>query len=295
MPDFGSQRDAVLAWEKEFDRQDSELDYFPTGIKVHDQTIGRVRRGQLTIVAGRPGMGKSSFMLAWALNLLEIGVRVFWFCLELPRVDMISRLIAIKTGVSLFDIIQRRLEETEIRRIVRVLPEISELPANWSEDPSLPHIEELLKQVPRGSRSIVFLDHLHLVAVPGARIGDAYGTVSHILLTVKRAAMDLAIPIVVGCQLNRRAELRKEKLPILSDLKDSGDIEAGAQLVLGLYRPGYGDKTVSDNELQVVCLKNTNGPQINYILEWDGPCAAPREKRASNGHDTHEHWEWVDK
>jgi replicative DNA helicase len=296
MPDFGSQRDAVLAWEKEFDRQDSENDYFPTGFKIHDQTLGRARRGQLTVVAARTTMGKTAFMLCWAIHLLKLGVRVFWFCLELPRVDMISRMIAIETGVSLFDIVQRRLGEEEIKRIVRSLPEISELPADWSEDSNLPHIEELLKRVPRGSRSIVFVDHLHIVSVPGAKVGDAYGTLSPVLLTVKRAAMDLQVPIVVGCQLSRRVEHRKDKLPILSDLKDSGDIEAGAQLVLGLYRPGLDDKSVADNELQVVCLKNTNGPRQNYILAWDKDCAAPREKRANgNGHDTHENWEWLDK
>jgi replicative DNA helicase len=86
---FVSQADAVLEWEKEFDRQDSEDDFFPSGITIHDQTIGRLRRGCLTIVGGRPGMGKTAFMLGWALYLLKIGVRVFWFCLEVPKVDMI--------------------------------------------------------------------------------------------------------------------------------------------------------------------------------------------------------------
>jgi hypothetical protein len=108
-------------------------------------------------------------------------------------------LIAIKMGISLFEITQCRLGEEEVKRIVHALPEIRVLPANWNEDSSLPHIEGFLKQVPKGSRSIAFLDHLHLVSVPGARIGDATGTVGHVLLTIKRAAMDLKIPIVVGC------------------------------------------------------------------------------------------------
>ena len=81
MADWQSQRDSILQWEKEFDRQDSENDFFPTGIAIHDQTIGRIRRGQMAVVAGRPGMGKTAFKLVWALNLLAKGVRVFWFCL----------------------------------------------------------------------------------------------------------------------------------------------------------------------------------------------------------------------
>jgi hypothetical protein len=83
-------------------------------------------------------------------------------------------------------------------------------------------------------------------------------------LALKRAAMQLKIPIVAGVQLNRQVESRKEKHPTLADFRDSGRLEEIADLALGLHRPGFYDRQVIDNELQVFCLKNRNGPRSNY-------------------------------
>lgn len=282
-PKFTPQAEALLDWQKAFDRTDSKDNYFPSGFKVHDRALGRMRRGQLIVVAALSSIGKTAFMLSMALHQLALGIRVYWFSLELPKVDMMSRIISIKTGVPLLDIVERRIGEDGVRRIVGELPAISALPAAWTEDPNLPHMMKLLNQIQKGSRSIVYVDHLHLIDVPGVNVESRYALVTEALLTLKRAAMALSLPVVVACQLNQRAELRKDKTLIFSDLKNSSDIGQGAQLVLGLQRPGFYNRDISDNELDVCCLKNTNGPRVNYLLEWDGPCAAAREKSGNGG------------
>ena len=90
--------------------------------------------------------------------------------------------------------------------------------------------------------------------------------------------MALQIPVVASVQLNRQIEMRKEKHPLLSDFRDSGRSEEIGDLCLGLHRPGFYDEKHPDDELQVFFLKNRNGPRVNYVLSWDGPCARPAKK-----------------
>jgi replicative DNA helicase len=96
-------------------------------------------------------------------------------------------------------------------------------------------------------------------------------------VSLKRAAIELRVPIVAGVQLNRQVETRKEKHPILADFRDSDRLEEIADLALGLHRPGFYDRQLIDNELQVFCLKNRNGPRSNYVLRWDAETACCRE------------------
>lgn len=276
-PKFTPMADAVLEFEKQFDQR-TENDFFPTGFASHDNALGRLRRGTLTLAGARPSMGKTAWKLSAAYNQLQVGIRVYYFSLEMPRPDMIARLVSIKTGVPLFDILQRRITDEQARRIVGALPSLSVLPGDWSEERSLKQIGKLLSQIEPGSRSIVYVDFLGEVDVPGLGAADSYAVSTQIAHELKRAAMALKIPIVVGVQLNRQIELRKEKHPVLADFRDSGRLEEIADVCVGLYRPGFYDKTVPDDELQVFCLKNRNGPRVNYVLAWDGPCARAREK-----------------
>jgi len=229
-------------------------------------------------VGARPSMGKTAFLLCAALNQLKLGIRVYYFTLEMSEADMIARLVSIKTGIPLFDILERRMDDDRSRRIVGALPDIALLHGEWSEETNLKKIESLLAKVEPGSRSIVYVDFLGLVRVPGMDATQQYAVTTEIGLGLQRAAMVLNIPIVAAVQLNRQIELRKEKHPILADLRDSGRLEEAAYTALGLYRPRFGLKD-KDNELQVFCLKNKNGPVENYVLGWDGPCA--RVKAAS--------------
>lgn len=158
------------------------------------------------------------------------------------------------------------------------MPILSPLPGNWTEEGNLKRIGELLTRIEPKSRSIVYVDFLGLVQVSGLDAAQQYAVTNEVGLALKRAAMGLQIPVVAGVQLNRQVETRKEKHPLLSDFRDSGRLEEIGDVCLGLYRPGFYDKS-ADNELQVFCLKNRNGPRVNYVLDWYGPCARATEKR----------------
>ncbi|MCH8054655.1 MAG: DnaB-like helicase C-terminal domain-containing protein [Deltaproteobacteria bacterium] len=276
-PKFTSMSEAVREFEKQFDSQ-TEDDFFTSGFASHDSALGRLRRGMLILIGARPSMGKTAFMLRSALAQLLAGIRVYFFSLEMPRSDMIARLVSIKTGISLFDILQHRITEDQAREMVGVLPTIATLRGEWSEESNLKRIVQLFTQIERGSRSIAYVDFLGLVEVPGLGAGESYAATTEIGLGLKRMAMQLQIPVVVAVQLNRKVELRKEKHPVLADFRDSGRLEEAADLALGLYRPALYDEKLPDDELQVFCLKHRNGPRCNYVLAWDKECARAREK-----------------
>jgi replicative DNA helicase len=212
---------------------------------------------------------------------MKAGINVYFFSLEMPRSDMIARLVSIQTGLPLFDILQRRLDDDQVREIVGALPNLSELPGNWTEEDNLKLMSELFGQIGPNSRSIAYVDFLGLMRLPGMDASQQYAVTTEAGLMLKRAAMSLHIPIVAGVQLNRDVEKRKQKHPILSDFRDSGRLEEIGDVCLGLYRPGYKPDSYDnsqDTELQVFCLKHRNGPRVNYVLEWHGPCARAKEK-----------------
>jgi len=276
-PKFTSMADAVLEFEKNFDAP-NEDEFFATGFEAHDKALGRLRMGTLTLVGARTSMGKTALLLSWALRQLEAGIKVFFFTLEMPMRDMIARIVSIKTGIRLLDILERKLDEDEVYRVVKSLPEIKMLPGDWASDQPLPAIEKLFSQIPPNSRSVVYIDFLGLIYVPDIRPSDQYAAVTQIGLALKRQAMTLGIPVICSVQLNREIEKRKDREPQLSDFRDSGRLEEAADLALGLYRPGFYNDEKPDDELQVFCLKNRNGPRLNYVLQWDKECAAVRER-----------------
>jgi replicative DNA helicase len=269
--------DAVQGFQKQLDSQ-TEDDFFPTGFRSHDNALGRLRRGNLILIGARPSIGKTSFMLCLMLSQLLAGIRVFFFSLEMPLTDMIARLVSVKTGIRLLDILQRRIDDKRAREIVGALPSLSPLPGSWTEEGNLKPMLKLFKQIEPKSRSIVYVDFLGLVQISGLDSSQQYAITTEIGLALKRAAMQLEIPIIAAVQLNRQVESRKEKHPTLADSRDSGRLEEIADIALGLHRPGFYDEKLPDDEIQVFCLKNRNGPRVNYVLAWDGPCARAREK-----------------
>jgi len=271
-PKFISTADALVEFQKRLEAPDQN-GLFSTGFTSHDQTLGRLRRGEIAFVGGRPGMSKTAFLLAMALNQLKAGLDVFFFSLEMPIEIIMARLVSIESGIPLLDIIERRLDEHEIRKIIGTLPKLSNLKGEWATDAILPRMEKLFDQIKPKSNSIVYVDFLGMIEAPDIRPGDAYALTTRVAMALKRFAMQWEIPVIAAAQLNRQVEMRKDRHPILSDFRDSGRLEEAGDIVLGLYRPGYYDKADPDKTLEVLCLKNKNGPMRDYLLAWDGECA----------------------
>jgi len=244
---------------------------FTSGITGMDQCLGRLRRGTLNIVASRPSMGKTAFLLHMAMQQAKQGIKTYFFSLETNVDDLLNRCAAIELPIPLMDITEGKITDEQMAQVEALAPDFIELPVLWSESTDIKRIlKEALGGIEKGSRSCIFLDYIQLVGLSGFDHTDQYHIVSMVVRELKKAAMGIGVPIIAAAQLNRAVEQRKDKTPVLSDLADSGELEKTADILLALNRPGFYDLTRHDEVMQVVCLKNRTGPRVNFQLGWDG-------------------------
>jgi replicative DNA helicase len=122
-PKFVPMGDAVAQFRKRLESPKGG-GLISTGFSVHDQVLGHLRRAETMFVGARPGVGKSAFLLAMALNQLKNGLDVAFFSLEMPIEVIMARLVSIETGIRLLDILEQRIDEHEMKRILGCLPRL---------------------------------------------------------------------------------------------------------------------------------------------------------------------------
>lgn len=245
----------------------------PTGFTDLDRLIGGLRGGDVVVVAGRPGMGKSALESAVSLHVAKAEKRVLRFSLEMSAERQLIRLTSIETGID-----GRRLERGELQ------------PAEWSllreagdRLGRLPMwIDETAALTPAQMRAkcqrmyaehgldLVTIDYLQLMG--GERTNsNRTQEVGQISRAIKALARELDIPVLELAQLSRACEQRQNKRPQLSDLRESGDIENDADIVMFLYRDEYyHEDTERPGTAEVIIAKNRNGPTGTVELHWNG-------------------------
>ena len=140
-----------------------------------------------------------------------------------------------------------------------------------------------MRFVEPGSKTCVFIDYIGLVSIKGLD-SERYELIGTATRAFKLLAKKLRVPFVVACQLNRGTEYRKNKEPMLADLRESGELENHADMVMGLIRPAYYLENEEDGKpadprlLYVYVMKNRHGPTGRYSLDWDGTCAAIKDR-----------------
>lgn len=233
--------------------------FISTGFKGLDSILGGgFIRGGLYILGARPAVGKSTF----ALNLADkmVGNSLF-VSLEMSPEQLLAKRISSVTGFSAARLLSGQLPEAawEAVAMATTCIEKSGVFLNSRYDLTVQEIHLLAQSVP--DLRCVFLDYLGLIQ-PATRGGSTYEQVSAISRELKRMAISLNVPVVCLCQLSRKIEERKDRKPMLSDLRDSGAIEQDADGVLFLFRDDYytggpGDGLPSSVELTVA--KNRHG------------------------------------
>lgn len=216
---------------------------------------GGLYPGGVTVIAGRPGQGKSALALALAKNIAVKGRGVFYVSLEMTTAEMLDRLASDfaydRHGgkAPYFNMIRRRdLRDDKKLMVADVVDQIEGLPIDmWvTHRATTDKVKSALRQqMSKWEREgiepgALVIDHIGLMAFDNPRAGRTEG-ITQITGDLKAMAMELNIPVVILSQLNREAEKRDkdDKRPQLSDLRDSGSIEQDADNVIGLYRPYY--------------------------------------------------------
>lgn len=234
--------------------------------------------GELTLLAARPSMGKTSLALCFARSMMSAGTKVAFFSLETPRDQIASNLLAQEAQLNGLSLRGGFLTSSEEKRLLDASERLCEQERLWIDDGG----EQTLMQIRSATRRLiaaegigaVFIDYLQLLNLDSVRGrewrgGERYAEVGEISRGLKQLAREVEIPVIALAQLGRKVDDRKDHRPMVSDLRESGNLEQDADLILLLYRPAYYDKEADKDEALLVVGKNRHGPTGDVALSWD--------------------------
>jgi len=280
--------EAVTIYEQKLDDPVEDIGLgIPSGFTDLDRMLGGFVREDLTVLAGRPGMGKTGFGTSVALNGVRAGANIAYFPLEMPLEQMTYRILAIETGLNLQLVRFRRHPDgsdmtAEEKGLLReAVQRFKQMKRNLFIDDT-PGLDPLTlkSKIKRLSYQfgvdMVIIDHLGELSTHG-KYKSGYEEITYMVRYIKENIArdpELRLPVLLACQLNRGLEDRRNKRPILSDLRDSGEIEQKADNVLFLYRDAvYNEDAEFPNLAEVIIAKHRNGPTGTVDLYFDKSCA----------------------
>jgi replicative DNA helicase len=249
-----------------------EMVGLPTGFIDLDRLLGGMQRSDLIIVAGRPGMGKSSLGLSVANNTaLKHRAVVAFFSLEMSAEQLVQRLIAGETGISSQRLRVGDIRDIEWDKFVKASGTLAET-AIFVDDTPSPSPMEIRTKCRRLAAEygldLIIVDYLQLMR-GGVRSENRVQEVSYISRQLKALARELSVPVVAMSQLSRAVEARQDKRPILSDLRESGTIEQDADVVMFIYRDEmYDENTDRKHIADIIVSKHRNGPTGQISLRF---------------------------
>jgi replicative DNA helicase len=233
--------------EEEFERLD-ELYHkrklttgLPTGFRSLDLITAGFQKSNLIILAGRPSTGKTALALNFAEHIaVKLKIPVGIFSLEMSKAEIAQRMLCSYARVNQHCFRTGSLKPDDWGRIISAISELSNAPIYIDDTPAQTTLEmrakarRLMSEVDLG---LLIIDYLQLIRYEG-RAENRNQEISAIARSLKALAREFNIPVIALSQLSRRVEMREDKRPILSDLRDSGSIEAEADVVMLIYRPG---------------------------------------------------------
>ncbi|WP_246002176.1 replicative DNA helicase [Allorhizocola rhizosphaerae] len=236
----------------------------PTGFTDLDRLLNGLQPGQLIIVAGRPGLGKSTVSMDFARNAaVRANLASAIFSLEMSKVEIVMRLLSAEARVPLHVLRSGQLSDDDWTKLARRMGEISEAPIFVDDTPNMTLMEirakaRRLKQ--RHDLKLIVVDYLQLMTSP-KRTESRQQEVADLSRGLKLLAKEVECPVIAVSQLNRGPEQRTDKRPQLSDLRESGSIEQDADVVILLHRDDYYDKeSPRAGEADFIVAKHRNGP-----------------------------------
>ena len=234
-----------------------------TGYYSLNQFTSGFHRGELTILAARPGMGKTAMMLNMVVRQIKNGTRVMIFSLEMSMKSLVERMVAMLSGVDLQKIRRGSLNDEELDKVVRAFDFLNSIEDNLTIfDKSNITINEIKLEIRKHKVDVVYIDYLQLIN-SSSQYNNKNVEVGEVSRVAKVMARELDVAVVMLAQLSREVERRTNKKPVLSDLRDSGEIEQNADVVFFLYRSAYYSEIgqeIDTEETEVIIAKHRNGP-----------------------------------
>ena len=255
----------------------------PSGFSELDRVTSGWQPSDLIILAARPGMGKTAFVLSMARNMaVDHHKKIAVFSLEMSSIQLITRIISSETGLSSEKLRKGDLTDREWNELTSGVKELEKANLFIDDTPAL-SVFDLRAKVRRLKSTqgldLIIIDYLQLMTVGGSKtLGNREQEISTISRSLKSIAKELTVPVIALSQLSRAVETRSaSKRPQLSDLRESGAIEQDADIVSFIYRPEYysisewEDGDPSDNQAEIIIAKHRNGSledvRLRFIAE----------------------------
>lgn len=257
-----------------------------TGLAALDTLTGGIQTGVLTVLGGRPSMGKSSLARTIADNVAATGVGVHVFSLEDRRSAYARRVLADRGRVDLQRLNTLRLDRGEVAKLEMAARELSDQRRWLVDDVAGMSGAQVAMRVRRHATEnrtkLVVVDYAQIMREPEARRDDKRMQVAISVETLHELARKEDLAVLLISQLNRELERRDNKRPMLSDLREAGDIEQIADVVMFCYRDEvYNRDSPAKGMGEVIVAKNKHGQPSTARLAWDAPTATYRNVGAS--------------
>lgn len=260
----------------------------PTGYKDMDDMLAGLQRSDLFILAARPAMGKTAFVLNLAHNVaLYAQEPVLIFSLEMSKEQLVDRLLAMESGVDSWALRTGNLNDADFEKIGHAMGALSEAKILIDDSPSIT-VSDLRTKARREAHQqplgLIIVDYLQLMSGGNRFRGsdNRVQEITEISRGLKQVARELNVPLIALSQLSRSVESRSPQIPQLSDLRESGSIEQDADIVAFLYREDYyNPESDRKNILDVLIKKHRSGPVGGVSLYFD------RERQKISSLDTH--------
>jgi replicative DNA helicase len=259
----------------EYARNPDGLRGMPTGVSKLDNYLGGLHKGDLIIIAARPSVGKSTLAFNIARHAaVESKKTVLIFSVEMPAVQVMQRILAAEMQADLWNIRMGKLTEEEYKRNAKAMGKIGDSKLYIDETPGVNLMQlrsKARKLMLDKGLDLIIVDYLQLMQT---RETDNRATaIGEISRGLKILARELNIPVIVLSQLNRAVENRSDRIPQLSDLRESGSIEQDADIVIFLSKEMVAEVEDKDEpiKIDVVIAKHRNGAVGKFELKFIGP------------------------
>ena len=243
-----------------------------TGFFNLDSYLGGLLPGDLVVVAGRPGMGKTAFAMNIARNVAKKQKNIGVVSVEMGKEQITDRLVAGELGIETQALHGGKVSEDTFADLGRVMDDLRQLNVYFDDSTrTLTQLVSKARQLKlRHGLDLLIIDYLQLLQGPNNASENRVQEISALSRGIKQLARDLGCPVILLSQLNRAVEHRPSKVPQLADLRDSGSIEQDADVVLMMYREGYYDEhcerpTITD----LFIRKHRQGKTGRVELDFD--------------------------
>ncbi|CAA7197504.1 replicative DNA helicase [Chryseobacterium potabilaquae] len=249
--------------------QNSSITGIPSSLDIINKVFGGWQNSDLTIVAGRPGMGKTAFMVQQIVDIVQQNISVGVFSLEMSAEQIGARIITNYTGIPNSSILRKGLSDAELQQYIHLKDDLLSLKVHINDTPGISINDLKIKAKMMKLKyniAVIIIDYLQLITFEKA--GNREQEIGNISRGLKGLAKELDIPVIALSQLSRNVENRPDKRPMLSDLRDSGSIEQDADEVIFLFRPEYYgieewgseyNHEGTQNEAEIIIQKNRHG------------------------------------